>query len=87
MERVESLKAKERILNPTQNFVEGQKGETIDIVANKLGIGSGEQYRKEKFIVDNQSSLSPQDFADWDEGKRCSQLWRKHNKQKVRNYL
>ena len=37
---------------------------TRDIVAEKLNIGSGETYRKEKYIVDNQESLTPEDFAD-----------------------
>lgn len=77
LERVESLKARERQAtltggsNPqlTQNFVEAEKGEVVDIVAEKLNIGSGEQYRKEKFIVENKSNLSTEDFAEWDEGK------------------
>ena len=34
-----------------------------------MGIGSSNTYRKEKFIVDNKSSLSIEDFAEWDEGK------------------
>ncbi len=42
---------------------------TRDVVASKLGIGSGKQYEKEKYIVENKDSLSPEDFADWDEGK------------------
>ena len=77
LERVESLKARERQAtltggsNPqlTQNFVEAEKGEVVDIVAEKLNIGSGEQYRKEKFIVENKSNLSTEDFVEWDEGK------------------
>lgn len=54
-----------------QIFGEGDKHKTesSNIVAEKLGIGSGEQYRKEKFISDNRSILKPEDFADWDEGK------------------
>lgn len=57
--------------DPTQTFGEGDKHKTesSNIVAEKLGIGSGEQYRKEKFISDNRSNLTPEDFADWDEGK------------------
>ncbi len=66
LERVESLKARERMLNPTKNSSEG---ETNQIVAEKLGIGSKDTYRKEKFIVENQSSLTPEEFAEWDEGK------------------
>jgi len=45
------------------------QGSTRDIVASKLGIGSGKQYEKEKYIVENKDSLSPEDFANWDEGK------------------
>ncbi len=45
------------------------KGQTRDTVASKLGIGSGKQYEKEKFIADNRSTLTPKDFVDWDEGK------------------
>lgn len=45
------------------------KGQTRDTVASKLGIGSGKQYEKEKVIVDNKDSLTPEDFAEWDEGK------------------
>lgn len=71
LEKVESLKAEERIKNgksdPVQTFAQGNK--TRNIVAEKTGIGSGETYRKEKYIVDNQSQLTPEDFADWDEGK------------------
>ena len=79
LERIEELKAKERQgerndLNITQNFVECGTGETNDIVANKLSIGSGEQYRKEKFIVDNKQSLPPTDFEKWDEGKLSTNL-------------
>lgn len=46
---------------------EGGKGvqtfaqvKTRDIVAEKLNIGSGETYRKEKYIVDNKNSLTPE---------------------------
>ena len=71
LERIEGMKAAERmkagVKDPMENFPQG--GTTRDIVAEKLGIGSGRQYEKEKFIVENQSSLTPSDFADWDEGK------------------
>lgn len=77
LEKIEAAKAKERQKESQfgsnmvpQNFGEPKsKRETVNIVASKLGIGSGETYRKEKFIVDNYSSLTPEDFADWDEGK------------------
>lgn len=42
---------------------------TDDYVSEKLGIGSRDTYRKEKYIVENQESLKPEDFADWDEGR------------------
>lgn len=45
------------------------QGTTRDTVASKLGIGSGKQYEKEKFISDNCSILTPKDFNDWDKGK------------------
>lgn len=38
------------------------KGQTRDIVASKLGIGSGKQY--EKYIVENQDSLTLEDFTE-----------------------
>lgn len=66
LERIESLKAQERMKNPTQIFAEG---ETAQIVAQKVGIGSKETYRKEKVIVDNKNFLDPSDFTEWDEGK------------------
>lgn len=74
LERIESLKARERQATSTggsnpqlvQKFAEGA---TRDIVAKKMNIGSGDTYRKEKYIVDNKDSLTPEDFADWDERK------------------
>lgn len=53
-------------VHPMETFLQGT---TRDIVASKLGIGFGKQYEKEKYIVENQESLTPEDFADWDEGK------------------
>lgn len=71
LERIESLKAEQRMktgkANPSQKSDEGKR--TDDIVAEKLGIGSRDTYRKEKYIVDNKDSFSPEDFANWDEGK------------------
>lgn len=77
LEKIESVKAKERQATSTggvnpqlvQNFAEADTNKTRNIVAEKLGIGSGETYRKEKYIVDNADTLTPEDFADWDEGK------------------
>lgn len=73
LEKIEGLKAEERMksgkTDPTKNSSEGRNEETTQIVANKVGIGSKDTYRKEKYIVANQSQLTPEDFADWDEGK------------------
>lgn len=69
LERVESLKARDRMSLGGQGVQNFGQVKTEDVVSEKLGIGSGEQYRKEKFIVDNKSSLSTENFAEWDEGK------------------
>ena len=73
LEKIEALKAKERMLtgksDPTKNSAEGVAGEVASIVAEKTGIGSKDTYRKEKYISDNREVLTPKDFADWDEGK------------------
>lgn len=45
----------------SQNSDEG--GRTDDIVAEKLGFGSRDTYRKEKYIVDNANSTL---LSDWD---------------------
>lgn len=71
--KIEGLKAEERMKSgkeaPTEIFPQGKQGEVRDIVASKLGIGSGKQFDKEKYIYENQSTLPPEDFADWDEGR------------------
>lgn len=73
LEKIESIKAKERMLigkpDPTKNSAEGVTGEVVSIVAEKIGIGSKDTYKKEKYISDNREVLTPEDFADWDEGK------------------
>lgn len=77
LERIESLKAKERQatstggINPQlrQKSDKAVYRRTDDSVAEKLGFGSRDTFRKEKYIVENQESLSTDDFADWDEGK------------------
>ncbi len=77
LERIESLKAKERQATSTggtdpqlrPNLDKAENKRTDEIVAKKLGIGGKDTYRKEKFIVDNKDSLTPEDFSDWDEGK------------------
>ena len=53
LERIERAKAEERQKNPLQNFAEGQKGISRDKVAEQIGFGSGENYRKAKFIADH----------------------------------
>ena len=72
LEKIESVKARERQgkrndLTSEKNFSNVER--TSDVVAEKVGIGSGKQYEKEKYIVDNADTLTPEDFADWDEGK------------------
>lgn len=75
LEKIESVKARERMATSTgganpqlsQNSV--KVGRTDEAIAEKLGIGSRDTYRKEKYIVDNADTLTPKDFADWDEGK------------------
>ena len=76
LEKIESVKARERMATstggvnpqPVENSAQPE-GKVRDIVAEKLGIGSSDTYRKEKYIVDNADTLTPEDFADWDEGK------------------
>lgn len=73
LERIEKVKSEERRnltlkQNNTdkENFpLRGKEGETRDIVASKLGIGSGKQYEKEKYIVDN---APPALLSQWDNG-------------------
>ena len=49
------------IANPSQKSDEGKR--TDEVVANNLGIGSKETYRKEKSIVSHKDLLDPEDFA------------------------
>ena len=73
--KIEGLKARERQAtstggsNPHLSLKLDKAARTDEIVAAKLGIGGKDTYRKEKFIYENQSSLPPEDFADWDEGR------------------
>lgn len=54
LEEIERLKARERqITGGKENFPEGPKGQTRDIVAEQAGFGSGRQYEKAKFIADH----------------------------------
>lgn len=52
LEQVERLKAKERMAAP-QNFADHEKGETKERVAEAVGLGSGETYRKAKYIQEH----------------------------------
>lgn len=75
LEKIETLRAKERQAtstggsNPQLCEKSHEAGRTDEVVASKLGIGSSNTYRKEKYISDNREVLTPEDFADWDEGK------------------
>lgn len=75
LEKIESVKARERMAtstggaNPQLSQNSAEAGRTDEAIAEKLGIGSRDTYRKEKYIVDNADTLTPEDFADWDEGK------------------
>lgn len=69
LEKIECVKARERMSDGGKGKENFPTLQTRDIVAEKIGIGSGKQYEKEKYIVDNADALTPKDFADWDEGK------------------
>ncbi|WP_338148756.1 ParB/RepB/Spo0J family partition protein [Brevibacillus laterosporus] len=65
LERIETVKAERRRRSTlkqfeetadtteVQNFAPREEGKTRDIVAEQIGLGSGEQYRKAKYIADN----------------------------------
>ena len=64
LERIEKVKAEERMkagVNPGENF---PKGRATELVAKKLGM-SYKQYEREKFILQNRDLLSDGEFADW----------------------
>lgn len=68
LERIEKVKAQERSGTRTdlkENFPTGEEGQVRDIVASKLGIGSGKQYEKEKYIADNANPIL---LSQWDKG-------------------
>jgi ParB family chromosome partitioning protein len=72
LERIESVKAEQvKLANlnnqslECENFPTRETGRTSDIVASKLGIGSGKQYEKEKYISDN---ADPALLSQWDKG-------------------
>jgi len=67
LERIERVKAKERQgarTDISQNF--GTGGRAEDAVAKRLDIGSGEQYRKEKYIAEH---ADKETLEAWDKGK------------------
>lgn len=69
--RIEKEKARERQGARTdivQNFAESDAGRARDKTAAAFGV-SGETMRKEMQIVENRDRLTPEDFADWDEGR------------------
>lgn len=51
-----------------QTFAQPDKGKARDKTAAAFGV-SGETMRKEMQIVENKDLLTPEDFADWDEGR------------------
>lgn len=69
--RIEKEKAAERqkagkAIDPTLKSAEG--GEAAALTAKQFGIGK-DTMKKEMQIVENKDLLTPEDFADWDEGK------------------
>ena len=73
--RIEKEKARERQAKTQfgsnavqQKFAEPDKGQARDKTAAAFGV-SGETMRKEMQIVENKDLLTPEDFADWDEGR------------------
>lgn len=53
LEQVERLKAEERMKNPKENFPGGETGQARDKVAQAVGLGSGRQYEKAKYIQEH----------------------------------
>ncbi|MDF2652125.1 MAG: parB1, partial [Paenibacillus sp.] len=53
LEQVEKLKAKERMVIGKENLPDHEVGQVRDIVAEQVGFGSGKQFDKAKFIIDN----------------------------------
>lgn len=51
-------------VKPQLSLKSDEAGRTDEIVAEKLGIGGKDTYRKEKYIVDNADTLTPEDFAE-----------------------
>ena len=73
--RIETAKAKERQGKGNNQYTEslsqnsdGASGRADDATAKQFGI-SRDTMKKEISIVDHKDLLSPEDFADWDEGR------------------
>lgn len=64
LEKIESVKARERMSDGGKGKENFPTLQTRDVVAEKVDIGSGKQYEKEKYIVDNADTLTPEDFAE-----------------------
>jgi len=65
LEQVEKLKAKERMGQGKENLPDHESGQVRDIVAEQVGFGSGKQYDKAKFIIDN---ATPEIIQQLDDG-------------------
>ena len=67
--RIEQSKADERKKSGKKDLSENShEGRSDERTAEQFGISSNTM-RKEMSIVDNKDLLTPEDFADWDEGK------------------
>lgn len=64
LEQVEKLKAKERMASK-ENFPDLESGQVRDIVAEQVGFGSGKNYDKAKFIIEN---ATPEIIQQLDDG-------------------
>lgn len=64
LEEVERMKAKERMAGK-ENLPDQPSGQVRDIVADQAGFGSGKQYDKAKFIMEN---ATPEIIQQLDEG-------------------
>lgn len=88
--RIEQAKASERMKAGGQNPVKNSaQGKTRDIVSNQFGV-SHDTMKKEFSIVDNKDLLTPEDFADWDEGRLSTNkafLKMKAEKDKLKNQV
>ena len=66
--RIEEAKAKERMSDGGKGCQNSDTLRSDEATASQFGI-SRDTFRKELAIVDNKDLLTPEDFADWDEGK------------------